>query len=124
MEQQAVNTARTTALREKLSEAGVLNADYLIYKQGGLEKFNFDKDGNSVGFVATEADRARRKGPGTDYLINRRTSILHPHGVSFINASALKTEGASRSELADASNWKSVYEPKQIRMVAFKHKLG
>lgn len=81
-------------------------------------------NGNPVGFVATETDRARRKGSGIDYLINRRTSILHPRGISFTNASAPKTEGPSRSELANASNWKPVYEPKQIRMVAFRHKLG
>jgi len=37
------------ALKAKLTEAGALDSDYLIYKQGGLDKFNFDKDGNPVG---------------------------------------------------------------------------
>jgi hypothetical protein len=81
-------------------------------------------NGNPVGFVATETDRAKRKGSGIDYLINRRTNIIHPRGIAFTNSSVAKTEGPSRIELADPANWKPVYEPKQIRIVAFKHKLG
>lgn len=81
-------------------------------------------NGSPVGFVPTETDRAKRKGSGVDYLINRKTMILHPRGVMFTNANVDKTEGPSRAELADPSNWKPVYEPKQIRIVAFKHKLG
>lgn len=81
-------------------------------------------NGNPVGFVPTEMDRAKRKGSGIDYLINRRTSILHPRGVAFTNASVAKSEGPSRKELADPKNWRPVYDPKQIRIVAFKHKIG
>ena len=81
-------------------------------------------NGNPVGFVPTETDRAKRKGSGVDYLINRRTSILHPRGVAFTSASVAKTEGPSRAELSDPKNWNPVYESKQIRIVAFKHKLG
>ena len=81
-------------------------------------------NGNPEGFVPTETDRAKRKGSGVDYLINRRTTILHPRGIAFTNANVAKTEGPSRVELADPANWNPVYEPKQIRIVAFKHKLG
>lgn len=81
-------------------------------------------NGNPVGFVPTETDRAKRKGSGVDYLINRRTNILHPRGIAFTSANVAKTEGPSRAELKDPANWKPVYEPKQIRIVAFKHKLG
>lgn len=81
-------------------------------------------NGTPVGHVATEIDRDKRMGSGIDFLINRRTSILHPRGVAFTNASVEKTEGPSRDEFKNAKNWKPVYEPKQIRMVAFKHKLG
>lgn len=80
-------------------------------------------NGNPVGFVPTETDRAKRKGSGVDYLINRKTMILHPRGIAFTNANVAKTEGPSRTELANPLNWKPVYEPKQIRVVAFKHKL-
>lgn len=81
-------------------------------------------NGNPEGFVPTEVDRDKKKGSGVDYLINRRTFILHPRGIAFTNANVAKTEGPSRAELKDASNWKPVYEQKQIRVVAFKHKLG
>ncbi|MDO4267449.1 MAG: coat protein [Eubacteriales bacterium] len=81
-------------------------------------------NGSPVGFVATETDRAKRKGSGVDYLINRKTMILHPRGVAFTNANVAKTEGPSRAEMKDPVNWKPVYEHKQIRIVAFKHKLG
>lgn len=79
--------------------------------------------GSPVGFVATEVDRDKRMGSGVDYLINRKTFILHPRGVKFTNASVAKTEGPSRAELATAANWERVYEPKQMRVVEFKHKL-
>ena len=59
-----------------------------------------------------------------DYLINRKTMILHPRGIAWQNANVAKTEGPSREELKDPVNWKPVYEAKQIRIVAFKHKLG
>ena len=81
-------------------------------------------NGNPEGFVPTETDRDKKKGSGVNYLINRRTSILHPRGIAFTNQNVAKTEGPSRAELQDAANWKPVYEPKQIRIVAFKHKLG
>lgn len=80
--------------------------------------------GNPAGFVATETDRAKRKGSGVDYLINRKTMIMHPRGIAWQNAKVEKTEGPSRAEVANPVNWKPVYEPKQIRIVAFKHKLG
>lgn len=81
-------------------------------------------NGNPVGFVATETDRDKKKGSGVDYLINRKTMILHPRGIKFTNAKVAKTEGPSRAELKNAENWERVYEQKQIRIVAFKHKLG
>lgn len=80
-------------------------------------------NGSPEGFVPTETDRAKRKGSGVDYLINRRTSILHPRGIAFTSENVAKTEGPSPEEMRDPSNWKPVYEPKQIRIVAFKHKL-
>lgn len=80
-------------------------------------------NGSPVGFVATETDRAKRKGSGVDYLINRKTYILHPRGISWTSANVAKTEGPSRTEVADPKNWKPVYEPKQIRIVEFKHKI-
>lgn len=81
-------------------------------------------NGSPAGFMPTEVDRDKKKGSGVDYLINRKTMILHPRGVKFTNANVAKTEGPSRAELKDPVNWGPVYEPKQIRIVCFRHKLG
>ncbi len=91
-----------------------------LFGQGAVALGN----GSPVGFVSTETERDKKKGSGIDYLINRKTYIMHPRGVSFTNTNVEKTEGPSRLELADPANWKPVYEPKQIRIVAFKHKIG
>lgn len=80
-------------------------------------------NGSPAGFVPTELDRDKRMGSGVDFLIHRKTYILHPRGVAFTGASVAKTEGPSRAELRDPQNWKPVYQPKQIRMVLLRHKL-
>ena len=49
LEAAAANTRKEYALKEKLKEAGATDADYIIYKQGGLDKFAFDKDGKPIG---------------------------------------------------------------------------
>ena len=46
---EADNTRKEYALQDQLKEAGVTDADYIIYKQGGLDKFTFDKDGKVIG---------------------------------------------------------------------------
>jgi len=99
-------------------ESGVYTT--YLFGQGAIALGN----GNPEGFVATETDRDKKKGSGIDYLINRKTYILHPRGISFTKKDVAKTEGPSRLELMNAANWKPVYEPKQIRIVAFKHKIG
>lgn len=81
-------------------------------------------NGNPVGFVATEVDRDKKKGSSVDYLINRRTFILHPRGVQWTNSSRAAVESPTRAELANKANWKRVYEDKAIRLVAIKHKIG
>lgn len=49
LEAAAANTQKEYALKDKLKEAGAVDADYIIYKQGGLDKFTFDKDGKPIG---------------------------------------------------------------------------
>lgn len=77
-------------------------------------------EGNPVGFVPTETDRDSLA--GEDYLINRRTFILHPRGVRFTSANVAGVS-PSNAELADGDNWTRVYEPKAICIVKFVHKL-
>src|SRR5690606_9143942 len=78
-------------------------------------------EGNPVGFVPTETDRDTLA--GEDYLINRRTFILHPRGVRFTSAQ-VSGVSPSNNELALSSNWERVYEPKAIRIVKFVHKIA
>ncbi|WP_061328933.1 major capsid protein, partial [Clostridium botulinum] len=78
-----------------------------LFGQGALALGN----GNPVGFIPTETDRDKKKGSGVDYLINRKTMILHPRGVKFTNAKVAKVEGPSRAELQEKTNWERVYEP-------------
>ena len=49
LETAAANIQKEYVLKDKLKEAGVVDADYVIYKQGGLDKFTFDKDGKPIG---------------------------------------------------------------------------
>lgn len=42
-------TRKEYALKDKLREQNVTDPDYLIYKHGGIDKFNFDKDSNPIG---------------------------------------------------------------------------
>ncbi|QHI72894.1 phage scaffolding protein [Aminipila terrae] len=41
------------SLKDKLRSIDVTDPDYLIYKHGGVDKFNFDKDGNPIGLEET-----------------------------------------------------------------------
>lgn len=81
-------------------------------------------EGNPVGHVATEIDRDKQTGGGIDYLINRKAFILHPRGIAYTGAVREHVETPLRTELAMAENWKPVYESKQLRIVAIKHKIG
>lgn len=76
--------------------------------------------GNGSAPVPTEMDRDALA--GDDILINRQHFLLHPRGVKFTNKTV---SGASPTnvELSTGGNWERVYEPKNVRIVQFKHKL-
>ena len=76
-------------------------------------------EGTPVGFVPTET--ARDALAGQDYLVNRRTFILHPRGIRWIGNPA--GVSPTNTELQTGTNWERVYEPKAIRIVAFVHKI-
>lgn len=77
-------------------------------------------EGNGIAPVPTETDRDSLA--GEDILINRQHFILHPRGVKFTNNS-VAGKSPTNTELSTSTNWERVYEPKNIRIVAFKHKL-
>lgn len=90
-----------------------------LFSQGAIALGN----GNPVGHVATEMDRDKRNGGGIDFLINRKAYILHMRGVAYTGKKREHVETPTRAELKMAENWKPVYEPKQLRVVALKHKV-
>lgn len=81
-------------------------------------------NGSPEGFVPTETDRDKQTGGGIDYIINRKAFILHPRGIKYTQAVRENVETPSRDELKMAQNWKPVYEKKQLRIVAIKHKVA
>lgn len=81
-------------------------------------------NGSPVGHVSTEIDRDKQTGAGIDYLINRKAFILHPRGIAYTGAVREHVETPTRAELAMAANWKPVYESKQLRIVAIRHKVA
>lgn len=91
-----------------------------LFSQGAIALGN----GNPVGHVATEFDRDKQTGGGIDYLINRKAYILHMRGVAYTGKTRANVETPTREELQLAENWNPVYEPKQLRVVALKHKIG
>lgn len=91
-----------------------------LFSQGAIALGN----GNPVGHVATEMDRDKKNGGGIDYLINRKAYILHMRGVAYTGKKREHVETPTRAELKMAENWTPVYEPKQLRVVAMKHKVG
>lgn len=80
--------------------------------------------GKPVKHVETEFDRDKQTGGGIDYLINRKAYILHPRGIAYTGAVREHVETPTRQELAMAENWKPVYEKKQLRIVAIRHKVA
>lgn len=70
--------------------------------------------------VPTETDRDSLA--GEDILINRNHFILHPRGVKFTDSSVAGSS-PTNAELENQANWSRVYENKNIRIVAFKHKI-
>ena len=81
------------------------------------------------GGAPVPTETARDALAGDDILVHRRHFILHPRGVAFQNADLSDNNSGtnatpSNDNLANYLNWKRVYEPKNVRIVQFKHKLA
>ncbi len=66
-------------------------------------------------------ERFRDPDKSLEYLIRRWRMLLHPRGYSWTGTAANETP--SNAELATATNWKQVYQTKNIRMVKLACKL-
>lgn len=84
----------------------------------GLGALGYAEATNSK-LTMTETDRNSLA--GEDILINRRHFVLHPRGVKWKGAAT--GGGPDNAALANGSNWERVYEPKNVRIVQFKHML-
>lgn len=49
LRKEAESTKKEYALKDSIKSAGALDADYIIFKHGGVDQFTFDKDGKPVG---------------------------------------------------------------------------
>jgi hypothetical protein len=70
-----------------------------------------------------EMERRALIGGGQEYLVNRRRFVLHTRGIKWLGASLAGTT-PTNAELSTTTNWQRVYENKNIRLVAFKHKIA
>lgn len=75
-------------------------------------------DGIPVDFTPVETDRDSLA--GEDYLIHRRTFVLHPMGVAW-RGTAATGASPSNDELKTGTNWAKVYNTKHIGMVLLRH---
>ena len=70
--------------------------------------------------VPTELDRDSLA--GDDILINRAHFLLHPRGVKWTDADVAGSS-PTNAEVEKAANWTRVYDQKNVRIVALKHRL-
>ena len=81
----------------------------------------------ALGYADGEASRVTKTATADDeladesYIIQRRHFVLHPRGVRFIGTST--AAGPTDEVLRDGASWSRVYESKNVRMIAFKHKI-
>lgn len=74
--------------------------------------------------VPVETDRNPLIGGGEEYIVQRRHFVLHPRGIAWDPDSGVPAaDTPTNVELADAANWTRVYEPKNIRIVRFVHRI-
>ncbi|MGU3496358.1 major capsid protein [Xanthobacteraceae bacterium A53D] len=68
----------------------------------------------------TETDRDSLQ--GEDILINRRHFVLHPRGMKWVGTPA--GVSPTNAELETGANWDRAYDPKNIRIVQFTHRVA
>lgn len=84
------------------------------YAEGTPQDLALEFDRNSLG--------------GYDVMIMRRLMVLHPRGIKYTGAKISGGDATSGrpnlTDLSTAANWTRVYDPKNIRIVAMKHKVA
>lgn len=75
-------------------------------------------NGSHPRIVETEVARDQLASSGEDFLVSRKVFLLHPKGMSWLEAEVAGLFPAN-AELAKGENWKRVAEEKTIRLVKF-----
>lgn len=120
---ESIRDANGVLLYKTFMDKRVIVDDGMPVTDGVYTSYLFGE--GAIGFqdigapVGVETDRDSLG--GTDILINRRHFVLHPRGIKWAGSTGLAPDNAG---LAKGDNWSRVYENKQIRTVAFKHKLA
>ncbi len=86
-----------------------------IFGQGAI--------GYGEGGAPVPTETTRDALSGDDILVNRRHFLLHPRGVRWTDA-AVAGSSPTNAELADPANWLRVYEPKNVRIVKYTHRIA
>ncbi len=86
-----------------------------IFGQGAI--------GYGEGGAPVPTETTRDALSGDDILVNRRHFLLHPRGVRWTDA-VVGGSSPTNAELADPANWLRVYEPKNVRIVKYTHRIA
>jgi hypothetical protein len=86
-----------------------------IFGQGAI--------GYGEGGAPVPTETTRDALSGDDILINRRHFLLHPRGIRWTDA-AVGGSSPTNAELANPANWLRVYEPKNVRIVKYTHRIA
>ncbi len=74
------NAAKAYELKDALKGKGVLDADYLIYKAGGLEHFNFDAENHPIGLDEMLAPYRKDAAMAHLFQTEPNKQAYHPNG--------------------------------------------
>lgn len=80
---------KTEKLRHGLSKQGAADPDYLIYRQGGVDGFSFDENGEPVGLAAL--CETYRTDPTLSFLFSRGAYVPLRGGAVSVNPFAKET---------------------------------
>lgn len=70
-------------------------------------------------------ETAREASKGNDAIFTRRAVVMHPYGVKWTDDTREKGNPTpTNKDLANPVNWKLVYEPKNVAILAVQHKVG
>jgi len=86
-----------------------------IFGQGAI--------GYGEGGAPVPTETTRDALSGDDILVNRRHFLLHPRGVRWTDA-VVGGSSPTNAELANPANWLRVYEPKNVRIVKYTHRIA